>query len=541
MPSSYVGAGIAQAAADVPDNVSRRQEARYKQTLANEKLKSYQAAAPVRESQQELQMQELKNQLRTSQANGLKNISYRAFDRYEGDKDTKHLNQFLTDAKNNPIGINMFSGVVRYDAVENTKEGINMLKSTGIEDTDGYFEDPSSVGNMVIATGADGKKTLMDMDTVYASTGYTQYMDDANLERMNKRSLIFNRMRSGQSRERTTARERMAKEMAELEGIPVWQAYEILGKKAQGTTGVERRAQMIQRDQPGLSDFDAMEKAIQMGQAGSTMEREARLIADEEDRPYSEVFEELKTRKERTTSQKSVDEINKTKDELNKAFGGDFLNSDMSDTKQRRKAGRLVARIEKDFPVSAADRKTFSEIRQLTNFASTATDKITDEETGPLDSVFRALKKYVSNDIEGIDGTSAYEAFRNSMRHSLYGSALSAGETKAFNAAAGTLKEQTGPVMAQLRTQVLGLQSKLQAMYDSNDEYVAKYRFNMDLDQLASVIGALDERLEMIDTIAADAPDAHNFMRPNDTPPGTVKEYFNKPELGSLFNKGAAE
>lgn len=39
MPSSYVGAGIAQAAADVPDNVSRRQEARYKQTLANEKLK----------------------------------------------------------------------------------------------------------------------------------------------------------------------------------------------------------------------------------------------------------------------------------------------------------------------------------------------------------------------------------------------------------------------------------------------------------------------------------------------------------------------
>lgn len=541
MPSSYVGAGIAQAAADVPDNVSRRQEARYKQTLANEKLKSYQAAAPVRESQQELQMQELKNQLRTSQANGLKNISYRAFDRYEGDKDTKHLNQFLTDAKNNPIGTNMFSGVVRYDAVENTKEGINMLKSTGIEDTDGYFEDPSSVGNMVIATGADGKKTLMDMDTVYASTGYTQYMDDANLERMNKRSLIFNRMRSGQSRERTTARERMAREMAEQEGIPVWQAYEILGKKAQGTTGVERRAQMIQRDQPGLSDFDAMEKAIQMGQAGSTMEREARLIADEEDRPYSEVFEELKTRKERTTSQKSVDEINKTKDELNKAFGGDFLNSDMSDTKQRRKAGRLVARIEKDFPVSAADRKTFSEIRQLTNFASTATDKITDEETGPLDSVFRALKKYVSNDIEGIDGTSAYEAFRNSMRHSLYGSALSAGETKAFNAAAGTLKEQTGPVMAQLRTQVLGLQSKLQAMYDSNDEYVAKYRFNMDLDQLASVIGALDERLEMIDTIAADAPDAHNFMRPNDTPPGTVKEYFNKPELGSLFNKGAAE
>ncbi len=511
---AYIGAGIAQGASNARKNFdsyeirqAQIQEAKERQQMSKQRMSTAAATQPAK---QDLEVQELKNQLYTSQKQGLQQRTFDAFRAYEGDKNTKHLNTFLSAAKQNPIGQNLYANAVRFDPIERSRESEDALKRLGIKDVDGYFEDPSAVGNFIWSTDAKGQKEMVDLDKVYAMTGFTQYMQDAELQRMNTRSLIANRMKQGESKQNLTALERVAKLKAEAEGIPLHEAYEQLKSSSTKVTGTEteRLAKELMDNTPGLSYVDAYEQAISKKRPGSAEEREARRIADEEGRDYNEVFEEVKSRNERTTAQKSVDEINTTKDELDKQFDGSFLDADLSSPEARRKAGRYISRIEKDFPMSTEDRRVAVEVRQLRSLGETAGEQITDQQAGPIDSMIRGVKKYLSNDVGGVEGTAAYESFRNTLRHALYGASLTQGEIDAFNSAAGTLKEQTGPVLVKLQTQLGELKNKLEAVYDLNDEYVAKYRLNMDLDEVAGVIDALDERIEFVGGVAppSDSP-----------------------------------
>ena len=149
--------------------------------------------------------------------------------------------------------------------------------------------------------------------------------------------------------------------------------------------------------------------------------------------------------------------------------------------------------------MSSKDRSTVTEIRQLTGLTSVAGAKLTNAETGPLDTILRDTKKFISNDITGTEGTAAYEAFRNTMRHALAGSAQSKQETANFQKAMGSLSDQLGPVLVKFKVQVEELKIKLQSIYDLNDPYVAKYRLNMDQDDIARVINELDSRIDMME------------------------------------------
>ena len=511
MASAYIGLGITQGARNVgdtlraePERQARLAEAKNRQEVSRMQLQQQKTLQP---NQTQLQVQQLQNELYTAQKQGLQSKTFDAFRAYDGDGNTKHLNNFLKYAKSNPAGQSIYSDAVRYDEVVRSKEAEDALKKMGITDIDGYFENPSEVGNFVWATDAEGQKTMVDLDKVYAMTGYTQYMQDAELQRMNTRSLILQRMRSGESKQRVTALERIAKIKAQDEGIPVWQAYEDLKKGAASARGTEteRLAKELMQNNPDLDYPEAYEQAVQVkrGGGGSKDEREARRISEEEGRDYNEVYEEVKARGERTTAQKSTDEINATKDELDKQFEGGFLDADLSTPEARRKASRYITRIEKDFPMTTEDRRITTELRQLTSLGEVAGENITDQQAGPIDSMIRGVKKYLSNDIGGTAGTAAYESFRNTLRHALYGASLTQGEIDAFNSAAGSLKEQTGPVLVKLKTQLFELKNKLEAVYDLNDEYVAKYRLNMDLDQVAKVIDAIEERADFIGGVAA--------------------------------------
>lgn len=531
MASAYIGAGIAQGAQGArqaydayEETKARRQEAVERQQMSKMRVKTAQQMQP---GQTQLQLQNLQNELYQAQKQGLQQRTFDAFKAYEGDNNPKHLNTFLTAAKANPIGRNIYANAVRFDKVERTKEAEEALKRMGITDIDGYFENPTEAGNYIWSTDSQGQKTMVDLDKVYAMTGFTQYMQDAELQRMNTRSLIARRMMDGESKKSLTALERVAKLKSEAEGIPLHVAYEQL-KNAQtksAGTETERLAKELMNQNPELTYVEAYEEAVGKRRPGSAEEREARRIAEAEGRDYNEVFEEVKSRNERTTSQKSVDEINTTKDELDKQFGGSFLDADLSDPEARRKAGRYISRIEKDFPMTTEDRRIAVEMRQLRSLGETAGEQITDAQAGPIDSLIRGVKKYLSNDVGGVEGTAAYETFRNTLRHALYGASLTQGEIDAFNSAAGTLKEQTGPVLVKLKTQLGELKNKMEAVYDMNDEYVAKYRLNMDLDEVAKVIDALDERIDFVGGITAPASSPAVIV-PGEKKP--LAEYFKR-------------
>lgn len=532
MANPYLGLGIAEGAKmarqnieSYPERQAQMQEAKERQELSKLRVAN---AAKTNESKVDLEVQQLKNDLYTAQRQGFQARTFDTFRAYNADGNVKHLNNFLREAKANPVGKNLFADVVRYDPLERSKEAEEAIKRMGITDVEGFFEDTKDVANFVWATDTKGQKQLIDMDQVYIQTGFTSHMQDTELARMNKRSLIHQRMTKGESKANLTALERVAKAKADAEGIPFHQAYEELKKGSSRTAGTEteRLAKTLMEQNPELTYIEAYEQAISKKRPGSAEEREARRIAEEEGRDYNEVFEEVKSRNERTTSQKSVDEINQTKDELDKQFDGSFLDADLSTPGARRKAGRFITRIEKDFPLTTEDRRTAVEIRQLRSLGGVAGENITDKEAGPIDSMIRSVKKYLSNDVTGTGGTAAYESFRNTLRHALYGASLTQGEINAFNSAAGSLKEQTGPVLVKLNTQLSELKSKLEAVYDLNDEYVAKYRLNMDLDEVAKVISAIDERIDFFQGVKG----------PTDTPAVVVPSGERKP-LAEYFKR----
>lgn len=183
-----------------------------------------------------------------------------------------------------------------------------------------------------------------------------------------------------------------------------------------------------------------------------------------------------------------------------------------------------MSRVEQEFPMNVADRKVAKEVRQLASLGDVAGSEITDQQAGPIDSLIRGVKKYISNDVEGVAGTAAYESFRNVLRHSLYGATVSKGETQTFTSAMGSLGEQKGPVLVKLKSQLNDLREQLSSVYDMNDPYVAKYRLNMDQDQLADVISALDERVDMMDGMLNE--DAPNLITP-EAPKPTIAERYN--------------
>lgn len=509
--SAYSGAGIAEGAAQIgqyvrekPERDLRMQEAKNRQQLSTMKLDEYRADSPMRQSQKDVEIQSLKNELYKGQAAGLRAKTFDAFDRYQGDRNPRHLNNFFAEAKKNPIGADMYKEIARVDSID-TPEGHKLLTQAGI--------DPAGASrlNYVLATKSDGTQAIRDMNQVYAMTGYTRHMDDLALDRLTKESLNAQRLRSGISAPKLDQIERYAALLMEDDpNLTKVAAHDLaLDRYKPGRTAssssLERMADKIKEENPGMSDVDALEEAIAMKKEGGTAEE--RLSRKRTKGISTPEAEALHAESARSSDQVKIDEVNTAKDSLDEMFDGSFTDSDMTVPANRTKASRLMSRVEQEFPMNVADRKVAKEIRQLASLGGEAGEQITDQEAGPIDSLIRGVKKYISNDVEGVAGTAAYESFRNVLRHSLYGATVSKGETQTFTSAMGSLGEQKGPVLVKLKSQLGDLKEQLSSVYDMNDPYVAKYRLNMDQDQLADVISALDERIDMMDgMLKEDAP-----------------------------------
>ena len=523
--SAYLGAGIAQGAQQAgqyvrekPERDLRMQEAKNRQQLSSMKLQEYAAGAPMRQTEDDVKIQQLENELYKGRASGLQAQTFAALDRYQGDRNTRHLNNFFTEAKKNPIGADLYKDIVRMDTVY-SEEGARLLKQAGIDMSD------ETINNYTLATKSDGTQVLTDMNKFYAMTGYTKHMDDQALERMGKEALNDQRLRSGTSGKRMTDINRLADlikgENPDMSDQQSWEEASNILNKRSGGSELERMTDEVMAANPGMSKVDAYAEAVAMKKRGGT--RAERLGMDRAAGTSTPEAEAIRAEDIRSSDQVKMDEINVAKDQLDEAFEGDFLSADMTDPKNRALAGRKIARLEQEFPMNVADRKVAKEIRQLTALGDVAGDQITDQQAGPIDSMIRGVKKYISNDVTGTEGTAAYEAFRNTLRHALYGATVSKGETGTFTAAMGSLKEQKGPVLVKLRTQMEDLKEQLSSVYDMNDPYVAKYRLNMDQDKLADVISALDERIDMIDgSMPAHTPDV---ITPDEPVSDTASKY----------------
>ena len=99
MPTAQQWAGVTKGLEDVatyrrerPMRDARLAEAKSRQQLASSKLDEHIAGQPLRQSQAELQVEQLQQEVRKSRAENLKTSTYDAFRLYDNDGDVRHLN-----------------------------------------------------------------------------------------------------------------------------------------------------------------------------------------------------------------------------------------------------------------------------------------------------------------------------------------------------------------------------------------------------------------------------------------------------------------
>ena len=476
---------VAETMRDAPERDARLQEARTRQKMAEAQFGEWQQGAEMRQSQRELQTQQAMNELRQAQQQGAKAISYNAFGKYNGDQDVRHLNNMLTDMASNPIGSRMYAPWARFDVVTRTPENEKLVRDAGISDVNGFFEnqqnpDEDNRTNFVIGIGKDGSKQILDMDKLYAASGYTNYMEQQELEMFSKRALAYSRLKQPGT------------------------SYQNLSKE-------ERLANTLQEDDPSLTKSQAMQRAIEMlqkpgYQPSSETERTAQeIMKNNPGMGYEEAYSQAVAKKKgATVDQRETTEVEGARDQLDKHFEGGFFDADMTDPANRRAALPYISRIEKDKPLSTEDKRVARQLRQLTALGAKAGEEITDAETGIIDKTFNDIKSYFSNEVGGKEGTAAYETFRNTLRNMLFGATVSDGERNAFNQTMSDLKQQKGPVLARLKVQLQDVKNQLQSIQQFGDPYVSHYYLGMDEDQVDDVILAIDERLAMVDSVGVE-------------------------------------
>jgi len=493
-----IAAGLVQGASGVSEYAQNLQERQQRLAMANQQrlmgeiqLQEFNQNAPLRQQTEELKFQQYEAQVRQMQANTARQTTYDAFRLFDADGNPGHLNNALQLLKNNPVAQSWVGGAVRFDQV--TSADAKLLQQAGIKDVQGFLQHPEMTRSIAVLTNAEGEKTLVDMNQLKAGMGYTQYMEDEELDRMSKRALMLKRLQAGGTVEKETQADRVIKQLMEedptLSYTDAYRLYKNPNPRS-GSTQLERTAEKLRESNPDITYEDSLTQASMVSSP--------------------------------TGKQKDMQAADEAKTALDDQFGGSFLSADLSDPKIRSKAEPLVRRIEQfsGAEMDTTQKKRVAEIRQLITLGKSGSE-LTPAETGPLDSLLRDGRKYISDNIEGTDATAAYQAYRNLVRNALFGASLTNNEQAEFDKAFGTLKEQTGPVLAKLRTQMQMLQDELGAIYDSGDEYVMKYRLGMDSDRLVQVMNALDQRLEMFDN---QAPEGTEVIVPTQAPKKLSKE-----------------
>lgn len=484
---------------DTSNREARQAEAKLIQQRANSRIQNN-----VPQQAANLEAEQLKQELKTLQANSLKRSTYEAFDRFTADGDINHINTFLADARKNPAGAKLYSNMLRLDPLSNNPETRAQLGQMGVDNIDDYLANPELANSKAVATLSDGTQKVLDLNKIFALTGYTDYMGAKKLEQLNQRVAIDRLIAGPQSAETNLIRQ-----MAEEQGISLTKAAQQFYTNKRASTGqgrgsaLERLANTLMEEDPSLTLEDATRRAKAASTSGTMMEREARRVAEAEGKDYQETFTELKQNEERTNKRKQLDEAESVRGKIDEIAGGDFLSLDKVDDMTRRKVGRYVTELETltGKPLTSDDKKEVRKLRNLMELGGKAGDKLTEADTGFIDATLKNVKKYFIDDATGTEASSAYQTFANSLRNTLYGATLTAAEIEAFRAASGSLKQQLKPALAGLKTQLGTVQENLKSIYDLNDEYVAQYYLGTSLSQMEKVMDSIDQRLDFFNEL----------------------------------------
>lgn len=147
--------------------------------LQAEQIKQNKQNQAQSSNQQNLQIQQLQMQLQQMESKQAKEESYNAFSAYRESGDTKFLNNAI---KGNPQLSRTYSNFASLDSTASyTDEALTSFNF----DTKLIKADPN---RFVVKTTLEGKKELVDMNTLYAVTGYMNVMKKEELDELARKA-----------------------------------------------------------------------------------------------------------------------------------------------------------------------------------------------------------------------------------------------------------------------------------------------------------------------------------------------------------------
>ena len=511
--SAQVWSGVTKGLSETSDYMSKSDlrdtqlaEAKVRQQHQQLQLQEYQANAPMRARGNELELQQLEAQTYNTNAQMTQKQTYDAFRLFESDKDTRHLNTWLNDVKRNPVGANLYGDVVRMDPLTKSTETDTMLRQMGYTDLDAIYNDPDLSKDLVMVTGTD-KRGIVNMNSMYAGTGFANYLSNEELAEKERKARIDQLLRSGKSGHKVTMQERVVDDLVKTgKAGSIAEAYQMLkdmeasGKGSGVLTSTEERAVERIMEDKNIGYLEALDSYYSTKRQGTGQTNESRFIeeylANNEDATYEQASGAYRNLA-KTSTQKEVGDVRELRKGLDEMNWLESSVKDMSRVDRARVYRDYISPLEdlRSFKLSTEDKRTIRNLRDLTALGDKAGTELTPDETGLLDSTLNNFKKYIFDEVGGKKATAAYETFRNIYRNALYGATLTDAEIKAFNKAAGTLGQKFQPVMAALQTQMEGIKNNLESIRDLNDPDIAHYYTGQSIEEIDDVIAGIEERL----------------------------------------------
>jgi hypothetical protein len=502
---AYQGAAIAAGSADVAqyertreDRNANRELAKAKATMATNEVKEYAANTPNREQARDNQMQAMQNQMYQMKAQDLQSKTFNSMRQYDMDQDPRHFNNFLNEARNNPLA-SMWHDYARVDELTDSQESRDLLLKQGNtkEEMEGIFSDLRRNSQYVVATKTDGTKTVMDIDALKKKSGYAAMMAKQEQEAMQRRTSSVERERFAQEMIRT------GKAANLQEGYDLWY---LSNPEAETTTQYDRFAEKYREQNPDAGEEEVRKawKASstfveRMGSRKSAYDSNEMSAAQRREYEATDEFN-----KSNTMKQKNLHASNKVREALDGLGGGDFLSLDLSIPANKRAARKHILDYEEltGNSIPTADKKAMRGLSKIAMLGKMAAENLEEEHTGIVSSFLDTIGAYTDDDEHLFaKGTAAYNMMNNTVRHSLFGSALTKTEGKFFAAASGDLKQKFGPVIQKLGVQLEATKHEIQSIIDNNDPYLTKYYFGDENFDAEAAVDAIDLRLAEIDRI----------------------------------------
>jgi len=505
--SAAIGLGIAKAGANIqqynreqPEREARRAEAKARQAKAEE----FVGNKELRKSKSDLALEQAQADLRIIQTDNLRKTTFSAFDNYEASGEVRHLKNFLTDAKSNPQGARMYGNMVTVDALTRTPEVEAQLAQQGVTDIDGLFDSPEDLNNFVLATGPDGTQTVMKLDSIYQGSGYTKYASKEALAAMKTRQIREQLSKFGIAYKDMDNMTRAAAMIKEEMKIPLHEAIRLLtdakaSGRAKGGSTVERTAMEIMEAE-GIPYLEAIDKAVLKLSSGNAQSRESK--QQQMNNPglsHEDAMSKAKgITQSNTSKQKNIESAKIVTERLDAKAGNgkSFYDMDMSDPANRRAVTNDIAELETLLGVefSQSDKIAARKHMKVLDLAGKA-GELTEEETGLFDNMLHGVKQYITDNVDGVEATTAYETIRNAVRHDLFGATLPDGEIRAFNRSLGGLGKQLGPILQQLKGTMETIKGELEAIASTNNEAISHYYLGASTEKISDAIHGIDQRI----------------------------------------------